>query len=260
MIYTSVSIKSVIAKFLRNTRLSDSSFMDDLLEWIPEAMGMMQTRVVLKPLYKELTIKDYSAKLPCGLVELDAVAYNGRRLREGSTVGHVVNMPSIFNAANGTVTVYVSDSDVLIENHLSTKLSGDDLKVMEISSEAFYKLQLDYIQTSFKEGKVVIYFLQMPVDCDGYPLIPDNENYKEALYWFLLTKAIEAGYEHPLFDWNHCWNMWEHIYAPRAVNEIRYPSVDGMERLLQSTVRLVPPTHFYTDFSTGAEQYQEINM
>lgn len=259
MIYTSVSVKNVIGKLIRNTRITDSSYMDDLLEWIPEAMGMLRTRHELKLCWKELEVENYSAKLPCGILSLEAVSYNGSRLREGSTQGHVANMPSSVYNSDGTSSTFIADTDEIIENHLDTRISGSEITALEVSTADFYKLQLDYIQTSFEEGTIVIYYLKMPVDKEGYPLIPDNENYKEALYWFCRMKMIEAGWVDPLFDWKHCWSMWENMYAPRAINEIRYPSVDRMERLLKSTVRLIPPQHFYTDFFSGAEQYQSIN-
>jgi len=258
MIYTSVSIKSVVAKLIRNTRINDSSYMSDLLEWIPEAMGMLRTNNELKPCYKTISIKNYHGKFPCGLLSLDAVEYEGARLREGSTQAHVASMPSFLTNIDGTSSVYITDTDVTIENHIDSRISGSDIAAVSFGTSAFYKVQMDYIQTSFEEGNIKIYFHKMPVDVQGYPLIPGNENYKEALYWYMRAKLIEAGWQDPLFSWDKCFHMWEHIYAPRAINEIRYPSVDRMERLLRSTVRLIPPQHFYTDFFTGSEQYQDV--
>lgn len=258
-VFKTTSIKETIGRLVRNTRITDSSFMDDLLEWVPEAMDKMKTRMQFTLHSKTLTITNYSAKLPCGLVHLDAVAYNGSRLREGSSVADSKNMPSVGSNNGTTTSIYVPDTDVTIENHIDSRVEGSDLTTISNSeSGAYYKIQLDYIQTSFEEGEVTIYFLKRPVDKQGYPLIPDNEDYKEAIYWYGRMKMIEAGWEDPVFNWQKCFDNFYNTFAPRAIIDISYPSVDTMERIRQSESRLIPPFHLYEDFFTNAEQVQQV--
>ncbi len=260
-VYRTVSSKEVIGRFLRRTRITDSSFIDDIWEWLPEAMDKLKTRNQLDPKWAELTVVNHCVKLPCGLYSLDAVVYNGNRLREGSSVASVHNMPSLNTNFNSAVTsVYEPDTNITIENHLDVRVSGSDLQLAtQFDHSEYYKLQLDYIQTSFEEGTIVVYFLKRPIDEQGYVLIPDNEDYKEALYWYLRMMVIEAGWEDPLFTWDKCYDLFYNIHGPRAITDISYPSVDTIERIKQSTTRLIPAQHFYEDFFTNSEQVQQYN-
>ncbi len=261
MIYTSVSCKEIIARLLRNTRLSDSSYIDDMFEWIPEGINQLKTKYQLNLEPKNLSVFGNIAKLPCGLVSIEAVVYNGQRLREGSADISVKRIPTGFSSGNGTATstVLQSDSNKTIENRLDPRLTGSDLTaVTQFSGNDFYKIQLDYIHTSFEEGNITLHYWKRPIDSEGYPLVPDNENYKIALYWYLLSMMIDAGYDHKEgYSAEFCRGKFE-FYGGRAIAEIKYPSIDKMEKNRQVLTRLVPPAHLYGDFFLNGEQVQEI--
>lgn len=256
MIYNTVSIKRVIAKLVRNTRITDSSYLQDCLEWIPEAIDMLMTPYQLVASYSCLPVTCYSAKLPCGLVSIEGVGYMGNRLRRSQSQSDVRYNP-ILDTSSATPTMFQTDTGTTIYNRLNDRIDGSDLKpVPSNSSDAYYKLSMDIIQLSFESGNVDLYYMKRPCDEDGFPLVPANQNYQEAIYWYLLMKMCEAGFEHNLFDWKHCWSMWEQVYAPRAIAECKQLDVDGMETLYRSMVRLIPSQSFYTDFFLGSESYQ----
>jgi hypothetical protein len=265
MVYKTVSVKEVIARVIRNTgRNLPSEYIDDILEWIPEGIKKLKTRYNLKPLTATISISGHVGKLPCGLVAIEAIEYEGCRLREGGDVRDLENIVdnSLLIGDNSfeletTPKDYSEES--FPDNSYTEERRGEDLVRSPRDGYAnYYKLVPNYIQTSFEEGEITIYGKQFPVDAEGYPLVPDNENYKEALYWYVMTKLIEAGYEHKFFTWQHCWNLFEKVYARRAINEIKYPSVDRVEKMYRAFVRLVPPEHFYDDFRQGSEQIQPI--
>lgn len=245
MVYKTCSVKEVIGRIARNTRITDSSYIEDLLEWIPEGINKLQTHFSLITCYKNLEIKNNTAKLPCGLVSIEAVLYKDKRLILTGFQGTSDFILS--NELESQGAIFTPDTNGLLKNNLQERINGTYLRTKDINSSHYYKLQLDYIQTSFNEGNITIFYTKQPVDCDGYPMIPDNDNYKEALYWYCLMKMMEAGYEHSIFDWRHCWNMWENIYLPRAIGEIKYPDVDRYDRLHRATVRLIPPFNYYED-------------
>lgn len=264
MVYKSVTVKHIIGKLIRNTRLSDSSYAADLIDWLSEAIGKMETKYQLSEEFEFLKVKDHSALLPCGLAVLDAVIHEGHRLSPGGSQlnikhNHLIkrNDPDAFVFQPDLYKTYEGTP----HDQMETRVSGSDIKAVNVGkhSHEFYKIQLNYIQTSFECGIIELHFKKQPIDDEGYPLIPDNENYKEACYWYLLMKLIEAGYEHHLFKWDHCYQMWETL-APRARNEIQYPSIDRMESLRQSSTRLVFPTNFYNDFFNNSEQYRGTNF
>lgn len=76
-------MRDVITRIIRNTRLKDTSYISDAHEWVYEAMEMMQTQQTLEGHWQDVSITFHKGKLPCGLVWVDAVEYQGKRLPEG---------------------------------------------------------------------------------------------------------------------------------------------------------------------------------
>ena len=109
---------------------------------------------------------------------------------------------------------------------------------------------------------VKIHYTALPTDDEGYPLIPDVAEYKEALYWYVMQKLIGTGFQHPVIPMNlngldYCDAKYKE-YAGRALGEIKMPDQDRMGKLRNSVTRLIPPFHFYEDFFQGSEQVQPI--
>ena len=270
MIYTTVSVKTVIARIIRNTGKNlPSEYIDDILEWIPEGIKKLKTRYTLEPCTLNIEVVDHIGALPSGFY-LEGVQHEGQRLREGGDIRDLRTLDEDDAFVNGNNELELWETDTTIpkdyseeafpDNSYTEERRGEDLVPTKKSNaqSKYYKLVPNYIHTSFETGMIKIYGKVLPKDEEGYPLIPDNENYKEALYWYVLMKLMEAGYEHKIFDWNHCHNMFENKYARRAINEIKYPTVDRMERMYRAFIRLVPPEHFYEDFRVGSEQIQPI--
>jgi hypothetical protein len=268
MNYTTTTVKTVIAKIIRSTGKNlPSEYIEDILEYVPEGIKKLKTKMNVVPLTKVIEVKDHIGALPCGLLSINAIEYCGHRLREGGDIRDIKQTEDAFLSGTNTTDLWENDtsedkdysSESYPDNSYVEEVRGQDIVRSPADSEAaFYKLVPNYIHTSFECGEITVHGNQLPLDEEGYPLIPDNENYKEALYWYVLTKLIESGYKHHLFDWNHCWNMFEKVYARRAINEIKYPNPDRVEKLYRAFIRLVPPEHFYDDFRSGSEQIQPI--
>jgi hypothetical protein len=98
------------------------------------------------------------------------------------------------------------------------------------------------------------------VDADGLPLIPDNENYKQALYWYVRAMMIGSGYPDKQFTYEQCIQQHEH-YAARAMGEITYPSPDDMENIKNTLVRFIPPPNYWENFfRTDAEGFYDTRI
>lgn len=225
MLYKSCSIQSVIARVIRNTRVQDSSFLYDMHEWIAEAMGLLKTSMSLDKAYADIKICFHKGKLPTGLMSIQAVEYKGKRLRMGLSQKHY------------------SKEDVTFSDAFH---KSEEVHKLE-EGEHCYNIEMDYITTTIKEGCVRVHYLALPSDDDGYPLIPDNENYKEALYYYIRAKMIGAGFEDKVYREDVLLMRFE-TYGRRAINEITYPSVDKMESILQRDLYFVPPPNYYDNF------------
>lgn len=247
----STSIDNTIAKIIRDTRITDSSYLADMYEWIPEAMRLLKTNVEMKVTPKVLKVDNYLAKLPCGLIDLLAVSYQGQRLRYytgirpgGSIIPEQIgDKASIFTAS--IFTAYPT---------FNSMPSGDVLDLQYVatlpeSGTEGYQLHMDYISTSFAKGEITIYFKEAPTDARGLPLIPDHPDYREAIYWFTRTKLIQAGYNDIVYghDDRIAFERFE-MYAARAIADITYPSVDQKEAQIAMGVRFIPPVDYYDSF------------
>ncbi len=355
MIYKSVSIKQVIGRVIRNTRLRDSSFIEDMNEWIPEAMGMLRTKVVLSPKWEDIDIDFHKGRLPCDLRTLSAVAYGGTRMRHNNgvptygirntirtepifvtgpvskivaetisrkvytadtTVGPIWSVDALVTAAGDIEVSTILHTDNLAANVaslnatlnalgygtftaswdgnlLTIEVNNDgtvkeitDIKYHQVtldapillmvldvnaSSSSYYETnnldtivtlqqcmalpvceytyftELDYINTSLCDGTVRIFYKAIPVDEEGYPLIPDNEDYKEALYWYVRAKMIGCGFIDRVFKYTDCME-WYNIHANKAIGQIKYPSIDQMETKIEISTRLILPDNYFESF------------
>lgn len=249
MQYAYCSMRDVIGRVIRNTRITDPSYIADIHEWIYEAMEMLETEQTLKGGSSVLQVKFHKAKLPCGIREIDFVVYNGHRLREGRNQAFLDNGIANHDETNGP-QVFQSLVDKIqpVENHLLYTAEIKAIADCPVHKEEYYFIDMGVLNTSFEDGEVKIYHQTVPVDSDNMPLIPDTQNYKQALYWYCRAMLIGAGYNDKLFTHQQCLEYFEVIYAPRALAEIRMPSPEQMERRRSTFVRLMPNEGYYDSF------------
>lgn len=274
------SAKQVVARVARNLGGNlPSRFFDDILEWIPEGIDMLSNTKTLvttstpnKGCAGALQVTNHIVCLPKDLLAILAVEdEQGKIIPKGSDVADITNPSrnrqndqytqervSVF--AVNPLTHQTSDGTPTTTPGTIIPLYGSDLEQVTTDKYAasYYKVEGNYLQTSFECGFVKIHYKQRPLDKEGYPQIPDNENFKTALYWYTIMMLIGAGYKHEVFSFEECEERFEK-YGARAINEITYPSLDDMAMINRSTTRLIPPYHFYEDFFQNAEQTQQIN-
>lgn len=247
MLYKHTSIKEIIGMLIRNTRLQDSSYIADAHEWIFEAAEQLKTEFSMKGCWKKLTVSYHKAKLPCELDFLDAVEYKGTRLHENKAVRHPSQHQYLGYSDPDTYTTSIET----IENaedrfNYVTRLT--QVNQLAINSEQYYYAEMGYLTTSFADGEVTIYYQAVPTDDDGMPLIPDTQNYKNALYWYCRAMMIGSGWKDEQFSFEYCMQQFEKVYGPRALAEIRLPTPEQMERRVQKLTRFIPDAGYYDSF------------
>lgn len=275
------SAKEVLAKVIRNTgNKLPSVYFDDVLEWIPEGIDMLSTTKTLEtastPACGEggsLKVVNYQVCLPKGLLAVLAVEdRHGMRVPEGGDVTDLSKPTTAYHTGSDNSQSAVSRASVFEVNPLdhqteggvpttkpgsSIPIFGEDIKQVNLSQRlaCYYKISGSYLQTSFEQGFIRIHYLKRPLDKDGYPMIPDNENFKTSLAWYVIMMLIGAGYQHPVFKFVDAQAQFE-LYGARAIGEISYPSLDATARVNRSFIRLIPPYHLQDDFFINSEQTQ----
>lgn len=113
-----------------------------------------------------------------------------------------------------------------------------------------FKTQGRVIYTSFKEGKIEISYKAMPLDDEGYPLLPDEPTFLRALelyikkQWF--TILFDMGKISPAVLQN---TQQEYSFAAGACNNtFIIPSVSEMESIRNMWNQLIPR---FNEFKTG---------
>lgn len=256
MTFRSVPIDEVIARVIRNTRVQDSSYIQDMYEWIPEAMELMKTRTTLSREYQDVVVHFHKAKLPCGLYYLEAVEYNGMRLPYSSTIKHYRTGHNIGTAQDSittfTGTVVSQQNEVTGDQMWGTQLEANTTNTTPSEAHKahpshWYSVELNWLTTSISDGILRLYFLKRPTDENGIPLIPDNGDYKNALYYYIRSQMIACGYQDPVFKFADTYQMFE-MHAKRAIEQISYPTPDEKEQQLKTQVRFIPPANYWENF------------
>ncbi len=252
MIYNSTSIKEVMGRVVRNTRVADSSYLHSAKEWIPEAMGYMRTRQALQTRWVFIPIEFHKGRLPCGMVGKPAVLdmngcrmswYNGQDI-----VGLPANSITLPARPDPQQSAFLTNivSRETFEDNITFQSILTQISTMPASRHRYYT-EMDYINTDICDGKVLLIYQRIPLDSEGLPLIPDNENYKQALYWYVRAGMIGAGWKDTVFSVTDCEKRFE-TYAARAIGEIKYPSVDQKQHAVDTLTNLILPVDAWENF------------
>jgi hypothetical protein len=257
MIYKSVSSKAVIAKVFRDLKPTTDTWVIDAVEWIGEALEFIGYIGGLERKALTLKVKNHRALLPCELVDILQVEYQGSALPYGTdTTGF--DLP---NAKRTTSPSPYSPGSITTAAVFKTKAnehpSGADTfkEQKEVTSSGYgggdyYVINPDYLQTSFEKGDVKVHFSSYPICKDGFPKVPDNIYYKQALEWYVIRQMLMGGYSHPFINWQVADQKWGH-YCVAAQNDAAYPSIDKMESFKNMWVRMIPNINAHSDFFMG---------
>lgn len=139
------------------------------------------------------------------------------------------------------------------KNYKVFRYSTDNFHLSKNKQDSFdltYKTQGNVIFTSIKEGIIEIAYNAFAVDQDGYPLIPDNSSFINALELYIKKKHFTI-----LFDTNkispQVYNQVCQDYAwavGQAQSDLIRPTIDQMQSLTNSLNTLIPRV---TEHSTG---------
>ena len=225
-----ISVKHIVEGLYRDNNISEEVNYYDIIEFIGEALDSIGAYSQYKQQSTDLTLCDYRAELPCDLYKLLSVSYNGSpMLPATSTVGNLAST-STNSASINTFTV----------NNVPTQLN-QSTPASSVTNYT-YTINDNFITTSLIEGTICIAYLGIPVDDDGFPLIPDN-------YYYVKAVKLYVTYMLDRMDWRQAKlsdrvymeskNEWQ-WYTQAARSAAIMPSIDMMENFRNQWVRLKP--------------------
>lgn len=171
-------------------------------------------------------------------------------------VGYVIKFNGIFNIpqmyTNKTTIVDIQEYRGVLPEDLISIIQVRDTKnniaIPELASSFSssncmkgFKTQGNCIFTSFSDGQIEISYRAIPVDDEGYPLILDNEKYKNALELYIkrdrFTKYFEYGKLHQNILQN---TQQEYAWAAGQLEEeLKIPSMSEWENISQEHNKLI---------------------
>jgi len=241
-----VSVETIISKVYRDLGLSGSIEFGDALEWAGEAMEIIGANYYLIESVKEVYVSDYRACLPVELFQITTIA--------GSPVADGTPEEECRESKNYTQLRYSTDA----YHHWYCDASNDH----QCNSELTYKVNDNYIFTNFKTGYVKIAMISMPVDDRGFPKIPDDAKFKEAvaahIKWRLgfikWSNGKMPGAVYQKLEADRDW------YIGAAQNRAVMPGVDMMESIKNNWIRLIPKINQHADgFKSAGSAEQRHN-
>lgn len=282
MIHNFTSVKRVIAKVFTDLDLKEGDHrISDMIEWAGEAVKKiggfpaLETRITGKDEVPLLEISNYQTKLPCELVTINQVAYSEN---EGGPFYPMTYAAGSFDAGipNDDSSSTVEDDVVYPDSTLVTvamelydesysealsRLNGDSTlreyltglvynssantvtrDTTTLSNKYSYVVTPGYIKTNAQTGYLMVSYQSVPVDDEGYPKIPDDESFEEAIYWYINMKLMypewRAGRVRDAiyYDARRSWNF----YRKQAYATALMPNTDQLESIKNAWLRLVP--------------------
>jgi hypothetical protein len=261
--YPFVSAKGILPRVIRAVGYKlPSTYHDDILEWIPEGMGLLHctpsvqiTETADESCPGEFLVKAHCVRLPKDFIQLEGV-YNsdGLRLTPGNRITSDLVLPQeiMARSSNFNVNPFSHQTSTGLPSgepgNGGVPWSGSDIEMSKpVTDGDQYLIKGNTLQVSFEEGYVKIRYYAIPLCEDGYPMIPDNENFKQALEWHIIRRLIGSGYLHPVFTYLQADELYERS-AARALSDITYPTPDKAARTNRTLIRLIPPDRFLQDY------------
>lgn len=228
MIYNQVSIKEIIRRVTSNLRMREEDIpWNDFIEWIADGLSHIGSYYQYTEKQTSITIEDYKGQLPCDFVYMIRMLHNG-----------YYDNPSENLITDNTLQN--ADLDRQVNNQ---KVTARD-----------YNINHNVITTSYRTGTLEIQYLAMPLDEEGYPMIPDDISYKDALFWKVIYHLSIMGYpfKNPMLsniDWVK--RKWD-FYCVQARANANAPTLDTMQKLANNYLSLYPKyNQYYTMFASN---------
>jgi hypothetical protein len=226
-----VSIERVIENVIRDTGFTTELEWIDVLEWTYRACELIGSKntYIMKVTDGNSDLNHFSPiEIVNGRGTLPSDFHQLYQARE-----YCMNRP-----------MRSSQYNYLISTHSPDYYAGSDLT---------YNINNDYIFTSFQEGKVELAYYAFPIDEKGYPMVPNDERYIQAVESYITHRITTKLWMQDKMstDKQKYWEAEWLFYVNSARSKDNVLTVDQAESLKNQLLRLVQrPTQYNRAFLT----------
>ena len=230
-----ISIREITDNLLAHPMLQDLNF-ERIINYAIHFMRKLGVPNTFVDKVVDLEVSDFKALLPCDFYKIIQIKKGPHVLRYTTDSFHME--PTIRKIEDGCCKKHP---------HLHR---GVDLT---------YKLQGNVIYTNFKTGVITVSYQAILTDEDGYPLIPENSSYIEALEAFIKEKHFTILFDQGKIDRTILGNAkTEYAWAVgQAQTDLIIPSIDQMEAITNMWNTLIPRVqeHRRGFLNAGTKEY-----
>ena len=136
------------------------------------------------------------------------------------------------------------------------QLPPDFYRVNSSEFSMNHRIGNNTITIEYRLASLDLPYLAMPIDKRGYPLVPDEETYQEALLWLVASKLVLRGEDLPnkKLDFGYCDSRWQRcMLSARA--EAVMGDIQFMQRRGNDYRKLRYSTNPQRNQNIGSEEY-----
>jgi len=299
MLYKTTSIRTVISKVFTDLDLKEGDHrVSDMISWAGEALAKIGafpyfvTRVMGKEGEPLLELVNYQTKLPAGLHRIIQVGYSlsetgsfysmrkatgSLEYNRGLTSAELAsNVETLTTSEVGIVYLAMSlysldytaalakinsepDTRSLLTSLLERDSSGG-VSSSQTEDYVYIVTPGGWIKTNQETGYLMLAYQAIPLDIDGYPMVPEDEAFMEALYWYINMKLMYPDWKEGrvrdavYYDARRSWNY----YCKQAYGNAMMPDADQIESIKNTWLSLVPRIDEHDTFYSHLGDKQEI--
>lgn len=198
MLINYISIKQSIGRFLKECGLDDTSYVEDIPQWVEDAINIIGIPNYYTYRYKLQEVSNSRCPLPCDIENLFGV-YIATSLTKAENT-------------NSLRRLFIRNSPLFGKGIGYETNNG---------ASSYGSINGNYLHTSFDKGLVYFVYKGIPLDCDGFPLVPKDGKLNEALQYYFIYRMSLSGFKHPVVSYIMALQMWEKLY-PAAGNSINW--------------------------------------
>jgi hypothetical protein len=237
MIYQLTTINEVLSKVVRDLGLGEQEVpIQDFIEWMAEGLKHIGSYYQFTEKAADIEIDDYKGELPCDF-------YKSIRILEGSS--------NYYHNHNENLITKETDSTELQNEVQSIQFTNKDFNITH-----------NVITVGYRTGTIKLQYLAMPVDSNGYPMVPDDVSYFDALFWKIAYHLCLRGHEFKRKELNNLTFVkakWD-FYCKQARANANMPDGDMLERLKNNWLRFKSDTKQYDKLFTNNGKSEYINL
>ena len=209
-----ISIKQILDDILAHPLMTDLT-LERAVNYTVQFIRIVGMPQLFLENTADIVIKDYRGVLPCDYINMIQV-----------------------RDERGYCYRYSTDSF-----HLSNKEINKQSKYyVRDNPDLTYKIQGNCIFTSIKDCTIEIAYEAIPVDKDGYPLIPDNASFVKALELYIKREWFTILFDLGKISAQSLQNVQQQYawYVGQAQSDLVSLTVDQMESLCNMLTTLIP--------------------